>query len=257
MDEQTTTDAPVQEQAPETAQPEEQHAEAVTTDNSESTTTTDEERAEATQEPEQSDNSSGDDLSDWATKKGIDLSTPEGQAKALKSWREAEKAMHQSTQRSSELEKQLNAAGFDQYSDDPTAQGAYELAKATQLELQVERWKQSQGITPEQDVAIGNYLQENPNHAYMLKNGYLTLDNIAAMSGALKQDSAAIKQQGSRETLEKLATKQQASSIPSSASTGAAPSALTKDNVEAWWDGLGPAGRADPENRAKLDSVLG
>lgn len=255
MDE-STTDAEVQEQAAIQSQPEGQNAEAEQTPTSEPTTTNDEQQ-EAT-EPEQSDNSQeSDDPSAYWQKKGIDISTPEGLAKATQSYREAEKRMHQTTQRSSELEKQLGGVEYDQVSNDPIAQQALETAASVRLELQVERWKQSNNVTPEQDIAIGEYLQENQQKAYMLKNGYITLDDVAAMSGAFKQDTSAIKQQGSRETLEKLANKQSATSIPGNAVTSSPPQALTAANAESWWDSLGAAGRADPANRAKLDSILG
>ncbi len=248
-----TTDADVQDQATHESQPEEQHAEA-DTPNEEPTTTNDE--AEAT-EPEQSDNSqeSTDPAAFWA-KKGIDITTPEGLAKATQSYSEAEKRMHQTAQKSSELEKQLSSAPGEQVSNDPIAQQAYDEAKSVRLELQVERWKNSNSVTPEQDAAIGTYLAENSDKAYMLKNGYLTLDDVAAMSGAMKQDTDALKSQGSRETLEKLANKQTASSVPGNAVTAAPSSALTKANADSWWSNLGPAGRADPANIAKLDSVL-
>lgn len=254
MDE-STTEASTQEQATYESQPEEQHAEAEYTPTSEPTDTNDE--AEATSEPEQSDNSqeSTDPAAFWA-KKGIDITTPEGLAKATQSYSEAEKRMHQTAQKSSELEKQLSSAPAEQVSNDPVAQQAYDEAKSVRLELQVERWKSSNNVTPEQDAAIGQYLQTNTDKAYMLKNGYLTLDDVAAMSGAMKQNTEAIKSQGSRETLEKLANKQTASAVTGNASTSAPSAALTKANADSWWAGLGSEGRQNPENRAKLDAVL-
>ena len=255
MDE-STTDATTQDPGA-TAQPEEQHAEAEQTPTSEPTTTTNDEAQPEATEPEQSDNSQeSDDPSAYWQKKGIDISTPEGLAKATKSYQEAEKRMHQTTQRSSELEKQLSSTAYEQVSEDPTAQRALETAASVQLELQVERWKNTNGITAEQDAAIGQYLSENTEKAYMLKNGYLSLDDIAAMSGALRQDAAAIKSEGGQEALEKLANKQIASSVRGNAVTSAPPAPLTAANAEDWWAGLGPEGRADPANRAKLDSVL-
>lgn len=215
MDE-STTDAPVQEQAALQPQPEEQHAEAETTPTSEPTNTNDEQQ-EATDEPEQSDNSE-DDLADWAAKKGYDFSTPEGQAKALKSMREAESRMHQATQRSSELEKQLQSSDFEQVSNDPTAQAALEKAASVELAYTIKEWKRDNGITPDQDAAIGQYLQANQDKAYMLKNGYLSIDDVAAISGALKQDPTVFKAEGKRAALEDLRDKQRTTS-PSGAAT--------------------------------------
>lgn len=228
--EETTTDAATQAQAPEPAQPDEQPAEAVTTPDSEPTSPEGEQPHQST-EPEKSsddesaDNSAEEDLADYWSKKGIDITTPEGQRAAAKSYREAEKAMHQSKQRSSELEKQLQGTPYEQVSQDPAVQQALETATNVQLELQVERWKQANNVTPEQDVAIGQYLTEHQDKAYLLKNGYLTLDDVAAMSGALKQDTDAIKTQASRDTLENLANKQRATAPKARATTHTAPPA--------------------------------
>lgn len=226
MDE-STTDATVQEQAQVTAQPEEQHAEADTTPTSEPTPTTTDEQS--TQEPARPDNSD-DDLSDWAAKKGYDFSTPEGQAKALKSMREAEKAMHQATQRSSELEKQLGSTPYAQVSDDPTAQRALEAAEGVKLQLEVERWKNANSVSPEQDIAIGEYLAKHQDKAFMLKNGYLSLDDVAAMSGVLRQDPTALKEAGKKEAMEELASKQHSKS-PTARATNGAPSTSTSEDA--------------------------
>lgn len=254
MDEQPQPNADDQEQAPIEAQPDDQPAEAVTTTDSEPTETTNETTGEPGQ-PENSTEEQTDPVTYWS-KKGIDVTTPEGLAKATQSYQAAEKRMHESTQKSSELEKQLTSQPFEQVSSDPTAQSALEMAAGVKLELQVERWKNQKQITPQQDEAIGGYLAENTDKAFMLKNGYLTLDDVYAMSGVGNTDPSAIKAQGGKEALEKLANQQRATSVTGNAVSGAAPSALTKSNVDSWWDGLGSEGRRDPDNQAKLDSVL-
>lgn len=219
MDE-STTDATVQEQAPVEAQPEEQHAEAEIQPTSEPTTTDEQPAEEPATETTGADNSKDDfDFEAWLEKKGIDPATPEGKAAIAKSWRELEQKMHQTTQRTSELEKALQSTPAEQQSTDPAVQQALETAAAVKLELEVERWKQQNKITPQQDEAIGDYLTQNPNKAYMLKNGYLTLDDIAAMSGALNQSTEDVKTQASREALESLANQQRASAPKASAST--------------------------------------
>lgn len=212
----TTTEPATQEPGVTPTQPEEQPATAVTTPVTEPTPTTPSEPAE---EPAPAENSqeSEDPTAFWA-KKGIDITTPEGLAKATQSYSEAEKRMHQTTQRSSELEKQLTQSPYEQVSNDPTAQKALETAAAVQMELQVERWKSTNSVTPEQDVAMGEYLKNNEDKAYMLKNGYLSLDDIGAMSGAFKQDTEALKSVGKKEALESLANKQRATAPKGSAS---------------------------------------
>ncbi|MBM4644771.1 hypothetical protein GS464_29600 [Rhodococcus hoagii] len=210
MDE-STTDVVAQDQAQViTAQLEEQPAEAETTPTSEPTPTQPQTDAPM-DEPVSTDNpTEGEEFNsvEFWSKKGIDITTPEGQAKAAKSYSEAEKRMHQSTQRSSELEKQVKAAPSEQYSSDPTAQKAMEMATAAQQALEITNWKQANQITPEQDEKMGQYLVENQDKAYLLRNGYLSLDDIRAMSGVDTVDSTAIKQQGGKEALEQLANKQ-------------------------------------------------
>jgi hypothetical protein len=220
MDE-STTDASVQEQAAQVPQPEEQHAEAEKTPTSEPTNTNDE---PAVEEPAKAENSEEqlDPAAFWA-KKGIDITTPEGLAKATQSYSESEKRMHETTQRSSQLEKQLEQSPYEQVSDDPTAQRALETASAVQLELKVERWKNANKITPDQDVALGEYLQKNEEKAFMLKNGYLSLDDVYAMSGVGKADTTAIKDEGKREALEQLANKQRSTAPRGAATTSTTP----------------------------------
>ena len=215
----STTDAATQDTGAEvTAQPEEQLAEAAKTD-SESTTTTDQQTEEET--VEETTTSDDEDLTDYWAKKGIDITTPEGQAKAAKSYREAEKAMHNKAQQASELEKQVNAQPLDVDTDNELVRQALEKSNALETTMKVREWKQQNNITPEQDAALGQYVTENPNKAYLLKNGYLTYDDILAMSGVKSQDTSEAKKQGSREALQDVANKQRATAINGSASQAA------------------------------------
>lgn len=248
MDE-TTTDAAVQEPQALDAQPVEQPAEAVTTDS--------EPQVEdpSVNEPVETDNSD-DDLMDYWSKKGIDITTPEGQRQAAQSYREAEKAMHAKGQRASELEQQLNQQPLAEQTQDPAVQEALARASRVETALEVERWKANNGITPDQDKALGKYLTENPQKAWLVKNGHLNLDDVYAMSGINKVDPDAIRKQGGQEALQGLANKQRTTAPEGSAVNQAPAAQLTKANVDSWWSGLGPEGRADPANRAKLDSIL-
>ncbi|MBO1267085.1 hypothetical protein [Arthrobacter cavernae] len=164
MDE-STTDATTQDTgAVVTAQPEEQLAEAANTD-SESTTTTDQ---TTTDETDNASTTSEDDLSDYWTKKGIDITTPEGQAQAAKSYREAEKAMTQKAQQASQLEKQINAQPLAVDTDNELVRQAIEKSSALETTLAVREWKSSNNITPEQDAALGEYVTANPDKAWLL-----------------------------------------------------------------------------------------
>jgi hypothetical protein len=214
----TTTEAATQDDlggAP-APQPVEQPAEAVTPPVEPTSTppAPDEPAAPATE-------NSDDDLTDYWSKKGIDISTPEGQAQAAKSYREAEKSLTQNAQRASELEKQINAQPAAEVTTDPAVQEAIDRAARVETTLEVERWKAANNITPEQDAAVGQYLVDNPQKAWLVKNGHLSLDDVYAMSGVGKTDPAALKKEGGQEALQTLADKQLATAPTGSAATSA------------------------------------
>jgi len=248
MNEQPTTDAPVQDEGAITAQPPvEQQAEAETPVQEPTDT--------STQEPAEADNSAEDDLSDYWNKKGIDITTPEGQAQAAKSYREAEKAMHQKSQQASELEKQINGPTVDP--DASRADQAYAIAQQLQNEKVIREWKESNNVTKEEDDAMGEYAKANPRTAELLVNGQLTLDEFRAIAvPGQKVDTSAIKQEGGQEALEKLANKQRATAVQGNASSSTPATSLNKGNVEQWYEQLGSAGRQDPANQAILQSIL-
>jgi hypothetical protein len=253
MDE-TTTDAATQDTGVEdySTQPEEQPAEAVYTPGEPITTDSEEEP-----EAPAPDNSTDDfDYESWLAKKQIDPSTPEGKAQIAKSWRELEKKMHATTQQASELEKQVNSQPLADATTDPAVQEALTRAARVETTLAVERWKSQNGITAEQDTALGQYLVENPQKAWLVKNGHLSYDDVYAMSGVGKTDPAALKQAGGKEALQALANKQRATSPTGNATSSAPPAGLTKENADSWWDSLGYEGRQNPENRRKLDQIL-
>lgn len=226
MDE-TTTEAALQDKQAQDAQPVEQSAEAVTTTPSEPPATDQDSEAPAAT----ADNA--DELSDFWAKKGIDISTPEGQAKAAKSYAEAERAMHAKSQQASELQKQMASQPIEQQSQDPMVQEALERAARAETATLVSQWKSEKGITPEQDQAIGKYVEANPDKGFLLKNGYLTLDDIYAMSGVGHRDTAAIEAQGGRKALEQLANKQRSTAPQAAAASGSASGSTAEDDLVA------------------------
>lgn len=200
----STSEAPVQPEQPE----------AVQTEAAEQTEITEQQPVteEQPEEPVQPDNSEDFDYAAWLEKKGIDPSTEEGKAQIAKSWREMEKKMHQTTQQASELEKQVQATPTD--TDDDRVQRLEMLYNAT-------AWKQNNKITAEQDEQMGSYLAGNPDKLQLVKYGLLSFDDVLAMSGAAKIDTAAIKKQGGQEALQTLANKQRATAPTGSATTQA------------------------------------
>jgi len=216
--EETTTPAATQDPGVDpTTQPEEQPAEAVTPTSEPTPTDT------PSEEPAAADNPEDDDLSDYWSKKGIDISTPEGQKAAAKSYREAEKAMHTKSQQASELQKQMAAQPLEASSQDPMVQTALERAARAETTVMVAQWKAERGITHEQDVAIGQYIADNPEKGYLLKNGYLSLDDVYSMSGVGKVDTETIEAKGGQKALEKLANKQRAAAVTGQATAPTAP----------------------------------
>jgi hypothetical protein len=215
MEPNTTTEPATQEPGVEpTTQPEEQPGAAVTTPEPEPTPTTEPE--EPTEEgPAPADNPAPDeDLTAWAANKGIDLNTPEGQAKALKSMREAEKKLHDSTAQASSLRKQIEQSPAT--NDDQRVQRLETLYAVSQ-------WKADKQLTPDQDAKMGEYLSADPIKTEMVKQGLLSLDEVYVLSGASQVNPAAIKQQGGQEALEKLANKQRATAPTGSAMTHDVP----------------------------------
>lgn len=63
--------------------------------------------------PTEATSSNDEDLSKWAESKGLNLEDPESVQKLAKSYREAEKKLHETTQTKSELEKQLVPPGTE------------------------------------------------------------------------------------------------------------------------------------------------
>ena len=251
MPEESTSqvDEPVIDTAVEETQAVEQNVETPETTEQQTT------EESSNEEPELSDTSTEEDLSEWASKKGIDLTTPEGQAKALKSMRESEKAFHAKAQQASELEKNLTQSTIDP--DASRAEQAYAIAQQLQNEKIIREWKESNNVTPDEDEAMGQYAKANPRAAELLMNGSLTLDEFRAIAvPAQRIDKDAIKKEGGKEALESLANKQRATAVKGSASSSQSSTSLTKDNVEQWYSTLGPEGRKNPANQATLERIL-
>lgn len=252
MEESTTNEVP-QEVGAESAQPNlEDYSPAETTDN-ELNETTDQPEVEETGTPAPSDTN---DPTDYWAKKGIDISTPEGLAKATKSYQEAEKSMTQKAQQASELAKKINEQPLDVDTDNDFVRKALQETSELKTTIAVQNWKAANNITPEQDVKLGEYVTSNPDKAYLLKNGYLSYDDIYAMSKVGVVDTSEARKQGGVEALQNLSSRQRANAPQGNAVNTTPPTGLNSSNVESWWDGLGTEGRKDPANIAKLDALL-
>lgn len=255
MDE-TITQVASQEDQAQIAQPVEQPTQAVTTtDEPIPTDQTSEEPVTAPSSPESEDKAV---TPEWLQAKGLDASVlddPDKLKLANMAFNQ-EKLMSKSRQQASELQKQMATQPLEQLSADPMVQEALERAARAETTVTVSQWKEANGITPEQDQAIGQYIQANPDKGYLLKNGALSLDDVYAMSGVGRQDVSQLKAQGGQEALQTLANKQRATAVSGNAASGGTSTAVTSANVDTWWDGLSSEQRRDPANRAKLDSLM-
>lgn len=193
MDEDTTTDVPVDTGADE-AQPVE--AEETT-----AAPQTDEpqEQAETTSEP-----SEDDQLAEWAKNKGLELDS-DNATKAAKMAREAERAMHDKAQRASELERTLSTTS-DEYAEaeaEATGQDPELLKRLQRVEVRDavrDFWDSNPGAK-EYEAQMIDELKVRPHLAGDLEALYAVVSS---------RDGGALKNQAKREALTSLAQKQQA-----------------------------------------------
>lgn len=218
--EETTTGA-VEDQGAVIAQPEvtETSAEAVTTTTEETTV------SQETSEP------SVDDNSEWLKAKGIDPSDPEAINKLAKSAREAERAMHQKAQKASELEKSMS-----EMSDESAEQAAIQTGQDPELLKRVQRFEVKSSIRDFFDANPEAKKYETQMIEEMSTSGLFGTPEAmlrAAYAISVSKDTDSVKSQAKRETLEKLAQKQQAS-VPTGNATNAGieSNTITPQNVD-------------------------
>ncbi len=211
--EQTTTDTGVQQTngaeqstspSTESAQPEvEQRVEA------ESNVTEDSSPVESS---DSSDSTSNDDLSKWAESKGLNLEDPESVQKLAKSYREAEKKLHETTQTKSELEKQLVPPGNEyQFTPDGNLD-VYSEVQNVKTQLNLQNFYMENPDARTYDEKMAEIALEKPELGLYAKNS----GDFSVLLALAKQGDE--RQQGGREALQKLADKQQAAVAGAAAS---------------------------------------
>lgn len=252
MTETTTPEAPVTEAPVETpVEPIEQQPEEAVTTTTEPTPTD-----PPTEGPAPADNPEEDDLSDYWSKKGIDISTPEGQAKAAKSYREAEQAMHRKNQEASELSKQLTDQPVHVDSDDPLVQQLANKVVTLERSQNVAKFVDNVKLTSAQEQVMSEYLTQNPQKVQMVNAGLMSLEDVYTLSGAGKEDPTSLKQAGRAEAIQELADKQRATAASGSASAGSTSTSVTAENFDVWYANLSPEERAKPETQKVLSRFL-
>lgn len=213
MDEPTTTAPDELDAGAITAEPEEVVTEAAA-ESAEPQTT------EATEPSE-------DDTSGWLQKKGIDPSDPAAIAKVAEMARNAERKMHESTNKASQLEKSLKT-------DIQTAVNNGDDDTVNRLAAEVQALKTKDAVTtflstgsPEEiaekkelEPVMGQLIADDPQLGALVKSGYLSLDHLYALAkGSDASREAKLKQDGGREALEKVADRTSAKAVVGSATT--------------------------------------
>ncbi len=221
------TVAPVAQPEP-TAQPQAQEPEAADQPTVEPTPET-----QVQPEPAAAD-TSDDDLSDYWSKKGIDISTPEGQRKAAQSYREAEQAMHRKSQEASELSKQLTDQPVEVDTDNPLVQELASEVITMKRQQAVTKFASEVNLTRDQETQMAQWLVENPNKAQLINAGLMSLNEAYVLSGAGAPNADSLRKEGEQKALQELADRQRASSVSGAATTSAKsePSNSIKDLEE-------------------------
>ena len=185
--------------------------------------------AQTTEQPETPSTEKKDDFdaNKWAETKGLNLNNPEDVAKMVKSYSEAEKKMHQSSQQASELKGVIDE----------------EVAKIGVPEDDVLALQQRMQVI-EAERAVENFYAQNPDaRQYDAKmaqiardKGIGDIDALYAMAKveALNNGGAeALKDEGKKEGLQDLALKQKVASATSSATTKQmATPEVTREDVQ-------------------------
>lgn len=207
---------------------------------------------------------STDENLSWLSSKGVDPNSPEALAKVAEMYRNAEKAMHNSTAKAASLEQTLSQPAPDAGTDQDDLTGML-LEKVQSLELasNVNNWLSAGGDTElaaerkALEPLMAAKIAERTDLGQLVKGGYLSYDELAALTkGSDPNYGDKLKQDGGREALEQVASKQQARAVPGVATTSAVSGGVTRENFDSWYAGLTPTQRNDPANQQIVSSML-
>lgn len=251
MEENTTTETTTEDTGVDSTQP--VSADAGTADNStadQATTTTEE------SEPSQDDNSL-----DWLQSKGIDPNSPEALSKVAEMYRNAERNMHNSTAKASELQKSLSEThnnAVDSLIDPDVATRLQADIQGIKLQNSVNDFFSSNPEAKELEATMSKIVTDKPEIGQLVSAGYLSLNDLHSMArGSDPQVANSLKSQGGKEALQQLADKQQAKAVTGTATTSAlGNSGPTKANLDQWYSNLSAAERAKPETQQIVAGLL-
>jgi hypothetical protein len=220
----TTDDAPAIEPGADEALPVTQDDQTAATEPAEPTSTQAE--GEDAAPAEDSVPKADDKLNAWAESKGITLDS-EGAIKAAKIAMDNQAEYQRTRQQASELEKSLK-----QDMSNAVAAGDDDLVASLAQEVQGLKLTQSVNTylstgTSEEvaekkalEPVMGQIVTDNPDIGTMVKQGFLSLDQLAAMArGSDRGREAQLKADGGREALQKVADRTSAKAVVGSATT--------------------------------------
>lgn len=173
-------------------------------------------------ESTQNESQTGDaDLDNFLQSKGLNKDDPDLVNKVIGMYRGAEKLMNKKSQQTAQLERQLSAQRFQ--SPDQTIELESRM-NAMQTEMDTERWKQANHITPETEQKMVEYISQPITDRYgrqqmgydgqpltkanLVLTGALSLDDVYKMVGGNQEDASSVKQEMQKAIQNEMAAKQ-------------------------------------------------
>lgn len=150
------------------------------------------------QAPAETSEASADDVEEWAKKKGLPLEDPK---KLAAMYRDAEKKMHQATEKARELETAATSQTLD-YTGDPNIDALNQQVNTLLIQNSVRDFFQANPEAREYESKMAEIVTQRPH----LKGD---LDALYALAKTDPNRESELKNAGGREALTNLAQKQQ------------------------------------------------
>ncbi len=158
---------------------------------------------ESSNQPAEAQATDTDDLAKFAKAKGFDpAALGEGERKALEMARQAEKRMHQATEKARELETTAVAQAPVEFSGDPQRDSLAQAVNTLLIQNNVRDFFSTTPEAREYESAMAEIVTQRPH----LQND---LDALYALAKNSPSREAELKQEGGRQALTNLAQKQQ------------------------------------------------
>ena len=169
------------------------------------------------------DSQTDDDITDFLTKKGIDLNDPDAAKKVAKMYRDVEKEFYKKSQEKAQLEREMTRNSVDENA--PADIRALAEVRAMKAEMDANKWKQSVELTPEAEQKMVEYLAQpitdangdpliNPQNGQIMTkgllviNGQLSLDDVYKIVGANTVKTDSIRSELKEEIKKEMAARQ-------------------------------------------------